>query len=217
MLGNGFLVMPRKRGGFAHEFCGPHEISGARCPNCKKPLLRFLSLNCEDPNLAKFRNKLPHVHLVFCWTCNLAQKPLYYRQMRGEIILLKWGKGGRCKDFPYVDYPVAFPPALVSLVRIADSDAETMARVVSGDVRPHRLPRRQQWLGLPKHQVGGCPVGVDSALAPKCCKCKARMHLFATICDIASRGRVFVGNEFVQVAYWLCERDCILCAQQSCD
>ncbi len=218
MLGDGFLVVPRKRGSFAHELCGPHKIVGAWCPNCKKPLLRLLTLDCADTNLAELRAEgLSVVHLLVCWTCRLAQKPLYYKQERYDVTLLKWGKGGACTDFPYAAYPIAFPVALVSLVRIGGREADAMARVVQGDVRPYHLPRAQQWLGLPKHQVGGFPVGIHPSSRPKCCKCKASMSPLAAICDTASDGLVFAGNYFVQVVFWLCRRDWILLAQQISD
>jgi hypothetical protein len=56
---------------FEHWFCGAHDIPGAWCPNCNKPLLRFLDLDALDPRLELPNDGPRHVHLLYCWTCNV--------------------------------------------------------------------------------------------------------------------------------------------------
>jgi hypothetical protein len=54
-----------------HDFCGPHDIAGALCPNCNKPLMRLLSLYAKDERLGFDPVRQAVVHLLYCWTCSV--------------------------------------------------------------------------------------------------------------------------------------------------
>ena len=57
---------------FRHRFCGPPRTKGAECPNCRKPLLHFLTIDTTDA-VPETPFQLPHfIPLLFCWTCNVA-------------------------------------------------------------------------------------------------------------------------------------------------
>lgn len=87
-------------------FCGAHDIEGAFCPNCKKPLLRFMTIEV-DGSVVKI-NKYPYkkIHFVYCWTCNLSQDIFYYQIVSdNKIEILKYKHGKEHDDFPYLDYP----------------------------------------------------------------------------------------------------------------
>ncbi len=58
---------------YSHTFCGPHNIQGAQCPNCNKPLLRFLAIDTSDPRMAKIDTDIETISFFYCWTCNIAQ------------------------------------------------------------------------------------------------------------------------------------------------
>ena len=105
-----------------HMFCGEHAIEGARCPNCNKALLRFLSIDTSDPLIAsELQSTVKQIHLLFCWTCNISQVDFYYQlNLDGSVSLLQFGIGGVETDFPYEDYPDHFPFAPIELIRIPD-------------------------------------------------------------------------------------------------
>lgn len=88
------IVKPQDDG-HRHAFCGPHLIPGAHCPNCDKPLLRFLSLDTCDPRLGLQHCPFPALPLVYCWTCNIAQEPFLYQvNADGGVQLLQYGDDG---------------------------------------------------------------------------------------------------------------------------
>jgi hypothetical protein len=53
---------------YEHFFCGVNGIDGAICPNCKKPLLCFLTLDCSDPRIEV---PCPTVPFLYCWSCKI--------------------------------------------------------------------------------------------------------------------------------------------------
>jgi hypothetical protein len=53
----------------AHVFCGRHAIDGATCPTCKRPLLRFASLDTRDERLGVRLRRIETIHLLMCWVC----------------------------------------------------------------------------------------------------------------------------------------------------
>ncbi|MDQ2801010.1 MAG: hypothetical protein M3Y13_15360 [Armatimonadota bacterium] len=59
---------------FDHVFCGPHEVDGAWCPNCRKPLLRFLALDTRDNRLRLPNSLGPMLSLLFCWCMGRAAR-----------------------------------------------------------------------------------------------------------------------------------------------
>src|SRR5262245_13887496 len=78
--------------GSRHRFCGPNDVHGAACPNCKRPLLLFLHLDTSDDRLelAHWGGPLP---LLFCWKCQVAQAPFYYHWNGVEVSILRFGGG----------------------------------------------------------------------------------------------------------------------------
>jgi hypothetical protein len=104
-------------GGVGHVFCGPCTISGAICPNCAAPLLQFVNFDLSDARIGLAALRARHLPLLFCWRCPLAQAPFAYRLLPdGSVELVACETGKPENDFPYPDYPVAFPPATCDLV-----------------------------------------------------------------------------------------------------
>jgi hypothetical protein len=56
---------------YFHHFCGPNTTPGAWCPNCDKPLLKFMDLDASDPRLEIACDPSFRLPLLYCWTCNL--------------------------------------------------------------------------------------------------------------------------------------------------
>ncbi len=204
-----------------HSFCGSHEVDGAWCPNCDKPLLRFLALDAGDKRLEL--PLAPHgtVSLFFCWTCNIAQSYpfLYAIQGEGSIRLLQYGRGGAIRDFPYEDYPVHFPLAEAHLVQIPEADQRVIRQINTDEVDWNALHPKYQELDKPRHQVGGEPYLVqrDRSYRMRCSMCAQPMPFLAAIADSCLDKRGFTGNPYVQVLFHYCRRCTVVGAFQQCD
>ncbi len=205
---------------YRHYFCGPHEVSGAWCPNCAKPLLRFLALDTSDPRLNLKQPSFPVLSLLFCWTCNIAQEPLYYQfREDGSVVLLEWGHGGAQTDFPYENYPVHFPGAPALLVPIPDVVQTILMLLNVGEINAYAIHKRHPDLARPRHQFGGEPLLVqhNPDYEMTCSLCGRRMPFLASVGDDCLDPRGFTGNEWVQVIYHYCEHCRVIGVFQQCD
>jgi hypothetical protein len=193
-----------------HEFCGIHNIEGGTCPNCKKPLLRLLSLSARDPVLSIDPAKTPVVHLVYCWTCSIPYGQFSYKVNPDESIDLiqvperdeyEFGSAG-----PYDGYTGIYPLRKVRLV-----PAEELAAMRDENERED-----------PAHQIGGDPF-IANPEDVTCPLCLRASPLFATICDDAAgnnpwkqeESSTFNGNGGVQMIFHFC-RDCGVISAYHC-
>jgi len=201
---------------FDHIFCGEHTIRGAACPNCSKPLLRYVGFDVRDLRLGLAAFPSEKLNLFYCWTCNMSQEPLFYLcQRNGDIQLLHFGKGGKSTDFPYPNYPRFFPQREIWLeeippeVQLKISLLNQNRGAEADDIPPA--------LAVPRHQVGGIPLLVQPLLDLHCPQCNKRMALFSSFGDDTGGERGFTGNPFVQVLFHLCSSCAIVGAYQQCD
>ena len=201
-----------------HYFCGDHRVSGADCPTCKKPLLRFLKVDMLDTRLYLESSPFEDLSLLYCWTCNIAQAPFYYQlKLDGGIDLLEYEKGGTKNDFPYKNYPIFFPGSHVRLDEITKDIQQDIILLNEGRkdecgeaVQSHKLDR-------PKHQIGGVPFFVQGLPKMKCLEGNEEMPFLASIADDTVDGKGFTGNPFVQVIFHYCEKCHVVGAIQRCD
>ena len=188
---------------FNHVFCGPQDLSGAICPNCHKPLLRFLALDTADPSLELQECSASVVSLLFCWTCNVAQSEFFYQIGQGKAVnLLRCGGGGVETDFPYEDYPVFFPGAPVVLRPIGAESQDVSTQLNAGDGYS---------------QVGGKPYLLQGGRPLRCIICGLKMPILASIGNDCLDERGLVGSSDVQVLYHFCHQCCVVGAYQECD
>lgn len=211
----------QRKGSPEHLFCGPHDIDGARCPNCEKNLLRFLTLDLTDRRFSGYGINVPVVHLLNCWTCNLAQNPFIYQmQPSGGIEIIKYGRGGQATDFPYGDYPEYFP-AIPPKFRQVNPRAQKALTKVNADYSmdyEFTLPQNLQDLLVPMHQIGGEPYLVQKELRNLSCPaCSKPLVFFANLGDKAGDPRGFVDNDYVQMIFLVCKHCAILASYQQCD
>lgn len=212
---------------FHHQFCGTHDIPGAICPNCEKPLLLFLMLDKHDTrlNLQDFpRDSLP---LLWCWTCNIAQKPMYYKISReGYFQWLMFGKAGVERHFPYANYPLNFPRAYIRLIPLMEEQQTTIKSVNRGEIDYYDLSPELQNLCTPAHQIGGEPYLVQQNPDYQhqvlrewvtCPICHRIMPFLAAIGDKTVNRKGFTGNEYVQVLFHYCACDHVVSAFNQCD
>ncbi|MGB5618431.1 MAG: hypothetical protein WBM78_16420 [Desulfobacterales bacterium] len=203
-----------------HYFCGQHNVKGASCPNCKKPLLRFLSLNLEDTRLVKLKNsEFNSISLFFCWTCKIAQNEFYYQIIDNvKIKLIRYTSGGVDKDFPYKNYPIYFPLNHAKLIELSDLEQETISKINADEIKPSEVRKIDKNLSIPQHQIGGEPYLPQQELDKLICpKCSNDMPFFVSIGNDSWGDKRFTSNDYVEVVYYYCERCSIIGSLQQCD
>jgi hypothetical protein len=214
MPAQGYFVGPAPagaRGEYEHVLCGLEQRNV--CPNCDKPLLRVMTLDTRDQRLCCTHVPVDRLSLYFCWRCNVAQAPFYYRLLtRGRIEILMYGRGGVEEGFPFSNYPLGFPECAVTLAAMPSSVQERLIRINEG------LISDAQW-ARPRHQVGGVPFlfQYSGMLALKCAVCHNVMPFLATICDDTGTGQSFTGNRSVQMVFHFCRRCVVVLGYQECD
>lgn len=191
------LTFPAHPHQFDHVAAGEHDIPGATCPNCKKALLRLLSLDVRDPRLELDGLARAFVHLLFCWTCPLSLGFTYALGQDGGIALVDHATGAPTPDFPWRDYPVHFAGSAVELVPI--------------DATAGGPPRHQA------HQVGGQPRFVQAPPEDFCPHCGGPMVFLALVADEPPQGGSMCGNDAVQIVFTLCREDRVVTCSQQCD
>ena len=235
MIDNAFQSAGDPRGGYwfnfspredeiQHEFCGEHNIAGATCPNCKKPLLRLLSLNAEDPVLNLDRSKTPVVHLFYCWTCALPYGKFNYKiNPDGSVELLnvldsyEWAFGA---DGPYDGYTGSFPLLKVSLKLQSGFEQEKLAARFAANSGGGSYDEFWE----PRHQVGGYPF-IANPEKLNCPICSKEMPTLAAICDSAvdnnpwrdDFANTFAGNGGGQMVFQFCRECFVVSSYQSND
>jgi len=214
----GFTLRFTNRSRFAHTFCGEHSIPGAQCPNCRKPLLRMLTLDTADRRLGLQGLAVPRLHLLFCWTCNLAQGEASYRLLAdGGVRFVKHRRGGVARDFPYPNHPRFFPGSRFVPEPVPAAESRILGKLNSGELRSIDLRKADRHLATPRHQIGGQPYFVQGPPSAECPRCNGPMTFLASIGDETLDGAGFTGNSFVQVLFLLCEKDRIITTLQQCD
>jgi hypothetical protein len=203
-----------------HVFCGAHDVAGAECPNCAKPLMRFLGLATDDPRLGLLGAPFATLSLFYCWRCPISSGMFFYWvRDDGSVSLVQYEEGRPEVDFPYEAYPDHFPAASARLVRVSTEDQALLKSVNAGACDEAKLQRNRPELIVPRHQYGGEPLLVqrDTGYQVACPGCRSPMPFLASIGDACLDPRGFVGNEFVQVLYHYCRECQVIGAFHRCD
>ena len=158
------------------------------------------------------------MHLLYCWRCDLGD--LDYRlEPDGGVTLLgeqEWLERLRQlgrdpeevrarlrdpdTDYPYSNYPRAFPLRAATLRPLAAGEQESILGWERDN--DNELP---ETLDHPRHQVGGLPyLSQGSSYVPTCGDCRQPMAFFASIADDCGDPRGFTSNEYVQVVFFVC-------------
>ncbi len=212
-----------------HEFAGSHDIGGATCPTCTRPLLRLLSLNARERLLALDETRTPLVHLLYCWNCSIPFGDFSYKiNPDTSISILQIPEREPNAEFgpdgPYEGYTGVFPLRMVSVEPMNEIDDTRLAEARRGGDYDS-LDK----LFEPRHQIGGTPFIFNPQILT-CPGCSREMPLLASICNDATGNQpwndpwkpeakltTFVGNGGVQMIFHFC-RDCaIVSAYQCCD
>jgi len=221
----GYWLDFKSPGKFSHSFGGASPVPAGDCINCEKPLLHFLSLDTSDERLNLGGLPVPHLPLLYCWTCEAQGDFVYRVDPVSGVEVLDQGMGERLEDFPYENYPEQFPGFSVDLRAISASDQRIIRRIVHS--RTAHLTDDMRHLRDAKHQIGGEPFLWQPMRSDmECPVCSAEMPFLATICDNATGPDVrnnyrtemsFTRNIGVQVVYHCCRRCSVVGAYQICD
>lgn len=205
-----------------HTFCG-RSSSAPLCPNCSLAFQRFAIIDFSDPVLKGCKVTVKQIQLLFCWRCFLSQEPFFYRfDSDGNVVLLSYGVGPPELDFPYENYPEVFPEAALTLIKLHEGmtllqDDYVQARLTEDGTLESTLGDEVvSFIERPRHQLGGYPF-LYSYVPHLCPMCDEPMAFLATICDKCTDVRGFVGNDYVQVVFSICDPCGVLCARQECD
>lgn len=208
----GYFAVPRNGPSeppHSHLLCGRTALRGAISPNSGRPLLQLLALNTSDERLDPPRSRLTALPLLYSWTCPISEGVFSYRVTTDHVDLIVFDSGDPYEDFPYEDYPVAFPGQPVELVPLTGVEQDAILRLNTTDV-PFAERERFADLDKPRHQVGGVPRLLQPPMDEmKCPSCGARMPFLASIANENGTLRGFADNDFVQVIYHLC-RACVV-------
>lgn len=217
----GFWLIIDKESDFQrrHFFCGENELIGSDCPNCKKKLLKILTLDTRDHRIEIKFNNIIYIHLLFCWTCIISQQPFYYRlEDDNSINIIGYGNGQKFDDFPYENYPEFFPGVYSELEELSGSDQKIISNLNSCVIEEGEIIQTMPHLCQPNHQIGGEPYLIQKeSYKFGCIKCHKIMPLFASIGDKNLDHRGFSGNPDVQMLFFVCTDCSIICAIQRCD
>jgi hypothetical protein len=201
-----------------HEFCGPHAIRGATSPNSGQPLQCILKLNLTDSRLNLGDLELHTIPLLFSWTCEISQAPIYYQLISDtEIEILRFKSGAAYDDFPYPGYPDYFPKRLVSLVALTIEEQTIIRGVNRRQVDKNAVYKQRPNLCRPERQIGGEPFLVQPWIELSCPRCACAMPFLASVGDDNGSERGFTGNPFVQTIFSLCMTCRIVGAYQQSD
>jgi hypothetical protein len=121
----GFIIRIGEQSNYGHLQGGPRSHSGADCPTCRRALIRLWQFDCHDPRFVvvgtddtKAFGSLAALPLYYCWTCG---SELTYRIINDDSIDVLQSQGGNpSDDFPYADYPDAYPEMPLRLYRPDD-------------------------------------------------------------------------------------------------
>lgn len=214
----GFTLKVATRTRFGHRFCGEHSIPGAQCPNCRKPLLRMLTLDTADRRIGLQGLAVRNLHLLFCWTCNLAQGETAYQVLPdGGVRFVKHRRGGVARNFPYPNYPRFFPGCRFVPEPVPAAESRILGKLTSGELRSIDLRKADRHLATPRHQIGGQPYFLQGPPSAECPRCNGPMSFLASVGDETLDKAGFTGNSFVQVLFLLCRKDLIVTTLQQCD
>jgi|GEM_PF-1311598 len=166
---------------YKHYFCGPHDVPGAFCPNCMKPLLRLLAIDTRDERLGLTYCPFPIFSLFHCMTCEILNGVFYYQihATDGRISILDYKEGTVQPEYiPFYPkpYPRHFQGQPIQLVPLSEEQQwyiinnQRLAEEYTSDIYTYDMEKREQFakkinefhkqyirLKIDAHQIGGFP------------------------------------------------------------
>lgn len=211
------------RSQYRHEIGGSPRLRGADCPNCRRPLPRFLSLDPADPRLGPLR--LPPVtEVLYCFRCEIVADDLDYRITDNAIEILRYTAGFVELDGEWMreigdvvpSIPIELYPAGEAFDR---ATREMNASQTTWDdwVPAETEAAYRRALGWPAtatvmagNQVGGEPLLSQGASSQACNGCHRQMAYLASVSNDKHSNLWMMPREYVhQLLAFYCE-DCAM-------
>jgi hypothetical protein len=212
----GMLVRARP-GPFAHRVGGGNAIRGAWCPNCDKPLFRFLTLDLSDPRL-RLPIESPEVPLLYCMRCPLSWYPFVYRIVREDVgDIVSAFRGAIEPDGCYQDWYRTLgdflPGVDVRLVTMAPQLRDVIKRLDDGvgsseDGSLYNLAMgRRPTSGVDAmNQVGGRPFRIQKVDDPECAVCGGTARFLASLYNDDVEGIIVEPEKWgAQILFFCCD------------
>ena len=210
LFANGYFIKASPAGqNGSHIIGGACTFANAISPNSGRPLLQVASICLADPKLPNTALQIPVIPLLYGWTCALCESTFAYKIQHHNIEILQYLAGPAHDDFPYANYPQAFPAIKVELCAIPAATQGVIHQLNSAsdmDTRSH-LSLANPKLSTPRHQLGGEPYFLQGyPAATPCPQCKDHMYFLAAFGNDTLNGskQGFVNNDFVQLIYEIC-------------
>jgi len=190
-----------------HLFCDSTPITGAMCPNCRVPLINYLSLDMNDARLSTHIDDLKRLPLLYCWQCPLQYEDFYYKITgENEILALRYST---C--LPNLDdtLTTAYPTKPARLISIP-SEEQVLIKLLNrgiitlSEVREH-FSEYFLRVDRPRHQVFGEPYlsQQNPNIRLLCCSCGKQMPFLCCIADDFGEHR-FAEDSWAQILFFYC-------------
>lgn len=202
-----------------HVIGGKCELDGAISPNSGRPLTQMARLDTTSKELHSLRFATRYLPLLYGWTCAISEGRLCYRVKENSVELVAFVEGGAYDDFPYEGYPHYFEERAAELVKLTTDEQAAIDHANIHGIKFTALTDDLDRVLRPNHQIGGSPyVGSVIRLQHQCHHCEGQMHFVAAIGnDCFGDARGFMGNDYAQLLYFLCDSCYLICAENVCE
>ena len=220
-----------------HYVGGSIDLHGAECPNCRKPLMLYLSLDSADQRLGLQDIGVDVLRLFTCLRCELTWHGFAYTILDETAIeLVAYHVGCTTWHDWYEDVSVdVFPRRPVALVPIPERVQELYDRLNDGDTltEAEELEIAQATNSFAEEEVGGYPivdvinqVGGRAFLPqrldePFCVCCAKQGHerqtLFVASLTNDPKDGLKIAHDGTQLVFYLCPVCRTVHFVQSCD
>lgn len=228
-LAPGHLVILDHPSQWQHVFGGEHNLDGSQCPNCAKPLILHLTLDCADARLNLSGLDLATFPLLYCMRCALCWADFTYKVAASErleirtagegALMPEWYESVNGDVFP--QRPVSLNPLPADIQQLYD---KLNARSVLSDEEEAVVAAFTGHFAIPEvggypivdviNQVGGRAFLLQPFEDPLCEECGEPMFFLASLCN-DPRQTLRVTYDGGQIVFYLCKSCRVVTARSS--
>ncbi len=229
-LSNGYIPEFNNIDEYNHCIGGQHNINGADCPNCKKPLILHATINTTDERLNIKEQNFSNMHLLYCMRCSLSWYDFQYQILsndkinilevyHGETVHDDWNDAVGIDSFPKKSFGLIPVPGHVeklydklnSNIEISE-DEEIEICKFTGNFAPQDVG------GYPvvdvSNQIGGRAFLSQRLDDPICTKCAKEMYFVASLTN-DNKNNLKISFDSVQIVFFYCPECSVIHAQHS--
>lgn len=219
LLNQGYYLTPCSDGSAPHILGGKCNLGGAVSPNSGRPLTQMARLDTTAEELRPVKFPTRYLPLLYGWSCAISDGPLCYRVTENNVELVWFTEGPAYDDFPYEEYPDSFREVQVRAVELTSEEQTAINHANCNGIDFATITKELERILRPNHQIGGSPyVGSEIQLQYRSRCCDGNMNFVAAIgndCVCDQRG--FMGNDYAQLLYFVCDGCHLIRADNFCD